>query len=444
MTNILFIAFEFPPFKSGGIYRSIAFTKYLPEFQINPIVLTLAESSYNDVYGKCSIDEDLKNNLSENTVIIEVGTDKPNNTRGYSKFISIYFNIHGNEVNYWKNNFYHEMKKAVEIYQPCAIFATVPPFSVLPLVTKIAKQLKLPLILDFRDAWSQWCLMPYGTIFHYWKTVLMERKYFKMADAIIATSLATISDFKKLHPKIQDSKFHYIPNGYDGVIHKWQPIDTKKEIYTIGYVGSFYYAPDGSSQMLKPWWKKRGHRMLQYVPHRQDWLYRSPYFFFRAMKQLNFEFPFLAKKIRIKFAGKKHGWVSDMIKEFALQDQVELMGELSHNESILFQENCDALLITSAKQHKGKDYSIAGKTFEYLQMQKPIIAFVCEGAQKDILLSTGTALLCDPDNTNEAVIQLHDLFTGKSELRPENNFIKSLSRIILTKKLAELIKQIGN
>ena len=109
-----------------------------------------------------------------------------------------------------------------------------------------------------------------------------------------------------------------------------------------------------------------------------------------------------------------------MIRKFGLEEQVDLIGELSHHDSLLFQQQCDALLITSAKQLGGRDYSIAGKTFEYLQMQKTIIAFVCEGAQKDLLEEAGTAMICDPDNTEEAVVQLHDL------LREEYSLVRDI------------------
>jgi glycosyltransferase involved in cell wall biosynthesis len=180
--------------------------------------------------------------------------------------------------------------------------------------------------------------------------------------------------------------------------------------------------------------------MLQYIPHRQDWLYRSPYFFFRAIKKLNNADPTLGSKIKIRFAGKVYSWMKDMISSFGLENQVELLGEISHDESLKFQAECDALLITSAKQLGGRDYSIAGKTFEYLQMQRPIIAFVCEGAQKDLLKNGGTALVCNPDSADESVERLTSLFCGRINLQPNSDFLQGLSRQVLTERLANIIR----
>jgi len=441
MTNILFIAFEFPPLNRGGVYRPLSFVKYLPQSGINPIVVTLDRNSYEQVFDVYSCDETLGEEVRDSATIVPVSAAKTKPLSGWKAFSSIYFSIHGNETKNWEGSFYEAVDRVIRQYAPRAIFATVPPFSVLRLAEKIAEKYKLPLILDFRDAWSQWRTVPYGTIFHYWKTLQMEGKYLRQADAIIATSGQTLDDFKKLHPRIPPAKFHYIPNGYNGALHPWQPIDGGKEEFTIGYVGSFYFTHEARAQMLRPWWRKKGHRMLQYIPHKQDWLYRSPYFFFKALQLLTRSNPSLGKKIRVKFAGKKAPWLSDMIASFGLEGQVTLIGEIPHRQSLLFQQECDALLITSAKQLGGRDYSIAGKTFEYLQMQRPVISFACEGAQKDLLRDAGTALLCDPDDTEGSARDLAELFEGRTHLRPDPEFLQTLSRQALTARLAELIKQ---
>ena len=206
---------------------------------------------------------------------------------------------------------------------------------------------------------------------------------------------------------------HYIPNGYDGVLGNWQPVDAGKQKITIGYVGSFYFSPEARIQMLKPWWKKRGHRMLQYIPQKQDWLYRSPYFFFKALQYIKKLDPVSAGRIQVKFVGKANPWLEEMIAEAGLEDQVHLCGVKPHSEALEFQKECDMLLITSAKRIGGKDYSIAGKTFEYIQAQKPILAFASPGAQKELLEQTGMALICDPDQTEDSALKMIRLMKGE-------------------------------
>ena len=442
----MFIAYEFPPLNYGGVHRSLAFVKYLKQFNINPIVITLSKESYPKVYETYLLDKDLGNDVLSSTEVIQIESKNINGLKRsrLQNFVDIYFNIMGNEANGWEEDFKKKIPDVVKRYQPMAVFVTLPPFSILKLAVWISKLFKLPLITDFRDAWSQWRVLPYGSYLHYLATLIAERKYFKYSDAIIATSNQTLSDFKRLHPRIDEKKFHLITNGFDDEISNWKIDLPKKDNYVIGYVGSFYYDKAATEMMLLPWWKKKIHRKLQYISQKQNWLYRSPYFFFKALRILFDTHPRYAKNLRVRFAGENPDWIYDMIKDFGLETNVELLGVLSHSDSINFQQTCDALLITSSKVIGGNDYSIAGKTFEYFKTKKPIIAFVCEGAQKEILEQSGTALICDPDDSENSATNLWELFEHKINLIPDNNFLTGLSRKKLTQKLSVVIHEIIN
>jgi hypothetical protein len=179
--------------------------------------------------------------------------------------------------------------------------------------------------------------------------------------------------------------------------------------------------------------------MLQYIPQRQDWLYRSPYFFFKTLQYIRGHYPDISEKIKVRFVGKTPSWLTEMIKESGLGGQIELLGEKSHQEALAFQKQCDLLLITSAKRIGGKDYSVAGKTFEYIQSQKPILAFVSNGAQKELLEKTGMALLCDPDEVRESAERIVRFLRGEKTLQPEIDYIDSLSRQRQTGELSKIL-----
>lgn len=445
MKNILFIAYEYPPLRIGGVFRPLAFTKYLKEYNINPIVITLNPESYPIVFDEYITDDDLGKDVISNTRIIHISSTPIASKTKKNKiknFIDIFFTVHGQEGKGWKKSVFQNMDAIIQEYSPVSMMVTVPPFSIMPLFIKISKLYNIPLLLDFRDAWSQWRVAPYATKFHYLLTLFYEKKYLKNADFIIATSEQTIKDFNQLHPTVSHKKFHYIPNGYDGELKQWQPISPLQKTYTIGYVGSFYYSSESRKLMLTPWWKKKGHRKLQYTPDVQDWLYRTPFFFFKAVKLLFDTYPEWKNKINIEFVGKTPVWLKELINEYSLQNNVTLKGEMSHQKALEFQQSVDALLLTSSKRMGKPDYSIAGKTFEYFQMQKPIIGFVCEGSQKDILLKSNMALICNPDDSFESAKQLLELFSGQIELKPDMTFLKTLHRRQLTKKMADIINSI--
>lgn len=442
MKKILFISYEFLPIKSGGVYRPLGFIKYLKEFNYEPIILTLDLTSLKKTNLIFNIDESLGADIISQNKILHIPTslyDKKSSR--VIDFLNIYFNPIGREAIGWKNNFNKYANEIIQKEKPELIFVTAPPFSVLLLAKELSKKHELPLVVDFRDAWSNWVVGPYASYFHYLNVFLAERKILKSANKIVVTSKQTIADFCKLHLAVSNSKFYYIPNGYDGELNTWvNELVDKKEI-VIGYVGSFYYSPNARESLLTPWYKKRGHKILQYTPSQQDWLYRSPFYFFKTLSQLFILHPVLKDKVKVKFAGRKPEWLQNMVKEFNLEKIVEFLGVLPHAESIKFQRKVDMVLITSSKVIDGLDYSIAGKTYEYFQNQKPILAFVCEGAQKEILEESGMAIICDPDNIEKSSEILFNALAGKVKLNPNISFLNGLNKRKLTGKLVEVFDE---
>ena len=190
-----------------------------------------------------------------------------------------------------------------------------------------------------------------------------------------------VRDLQHAHPGVDAAKFHIVPNGWDEaestpLVHApRQPDGT----FIIGHAGRFYYSPEKRAAVMEPWWRKSPAHWLQYTPRREDWLYRSPYFFFRAVRRLLDWRPELEGRLRLKFAGDVEDWFAAQVAEFRLQAVVEHVGRLSHEACLAFEARCDALLVTSVKVPASRDYCIAGKTFEYLTMGRPILGIVTAG-----------------------------------------------------------------
>ncbi|MGC1632148.1 MAG: glycosyltransferase, partial [Gelidibacter sp.] len=367
MINILYIAYQFPPLNIGGSARPARFVKHLRKYGVNPTVVTLDPENYSDVYSNAKSDSNLLEGYDLDFDIIKVPSKnllrRQNNK--VSNFIDVFFNKYkGNEHKYWAANYHAVVDQWLSHNTVEAIIVTAPPFNILPLAVETSKKHGIPLIVDMRDHWTLWVMAPFSSYYKYIASKLAENKVFKHATKIIATSTVTQEDFIKFHPNVDPRKFKYIPNGFETpILYKNIVYKPSKEL-TIGYVGSFYYSPESREQIMTPWYQKKAHRKLQYVPRKEDWLYRSPYFLFKSLQALFKKHSEFKNIIRVKFAGNKEDWFNEMVKEFDLQDTVEHIGWVSQTESLEFQKSCDFLLATSAKVIGGRDYSIAGKTFE--------------------------------------------------------------------------------
>lgn len=439
---ILFIAFEFPPVNSGGSHRPYKLVNALKTKGLNPVVLTVDADTLID---GTKLDNRLLAKVDTSIPVLRVKLRRINASdrllqNGYGFIPDISWRR-------WKSSVLSELPNIIEKYKPKAIYLTYPPFSLNELAIWLKKNYsQLPLITDMRDAWSCWVISPYASILHFKSILKQERRLLELSECIIATSRQTIRDLQELHPVIPSSKFEYIPNGFDdfGSVEGNHFVKQANKL-KIGYVGSFYYNPKTQLLLEKPWYKKKPYQWFQYIPRFEDWRYRSPLFLFRLLYQFKNKYPDLYYKIQLEFAGQKPDWFDRMSDENGVADIVKHVGPLSQEQSIKFQASCDWLLLTSAKVPDGRDYSIAGKTFEYLSLRKPILGLVCEGAQKELLQKSGMAAIIDPDSLDYGIEVLKRIVEGEHSLQPNTEFISEFRMEYLSKKFVETIKRIvGN
>jgi hypothetical protein len=315
-----------------------------------------------------------------------------------------------------------------------------------PLAVELARRSRLPLIVDFRDAWSQWCYTSKTTWLHYRFQLRAERACLEYARAVVGVTGQLIRDLQAVHPKVAREKFHVIPNGYDAALAATAGrCGAARDLgpFVIGYVGRFYYSPATRDSVMEPWWRRRPHRWLHYSPRREDWLYRSPFFFFQALKRMLDNRPELRSLLKVRFVGDSPEWLLRQVEQFCLQDVVEYLGYLPHRACLEFEAGCDALLLTSAKVIGGRDYAIAGKTFEYVTTGRPIIAFVTEGEQQDFLRESGMSLICDADDPASSAKTLEEMVVGRFSPVPNLPFLRRFHRRETSRQMAVLLNKVA-
>jgi Glycosyltransferase Family 4 len=442
--NVLFIAFEFPPILTTGSIRPFKFAKYLKKYGITPIILCCDVNGAKRAFPNVKEDNNFLNELPQGTTIIRIPLKDISYLQNnlFHKIIYHYFTFEDGLGRNWKENVFNILPKVLKEYDPQLIYCTAPPFSIASLAKGISKKTQLPLVLDMRDHWLLWGTSAYISRIHYYFTWLKEKNAFKQASKIISVTKEVIDDFKQAHPEIAASKFHVIPNGFEDGEIDFTPIPLiPEQKIKIGYMGEFYYDPKAHDTIFKPWYKKKIHRMLQYYPRIEDYKYRSPYYFFKAIRALIDKYPQYKDRIEFHYIGNKYQWLTDMIKEFNLQANCVLYGKVNYSESIkIAKQNFNFSLSTSVKITNGKDYALASKTFDYLVLGKPILGFVTEGSQKTFLENCGIAYIFDPDQEEQNAEKLDQLFGSRSILNYNKEYINSFTREKNAQKLVEIFK----
>lgn len=442
--NVLVIALEFPPVNTTGNFRAARFVSNLPRFGINPVVLTLTEDAASKAFGR-PIHNELLNAIPEGTAIHRYPIQAVAEKEGKLKsFLRIYFRItEGLGKKFW-DSIQADLPAIIEKHDIKAVYVTCPPFGVGEVGYKISRQFKLPLIVDMRDAWAYWTTNPHNTYLHFLLKLRSERKWFTQASFVIAATPELGNVFKKAHPGVSPEKFITIFNGADK-LHELGAIDWApgQQQIRIGYVGNFYYSPKDRAMMFRKWHQKPVHKWLEYRPTKEDWLYRSPYFFFKTVNALKKNAPDLFSRIRIEFMGDKPSWLEEMVNEFDLADKVIFHGFVGKDKMKEIQSGLDALLTTSEKVVGDRHYCLPSKLFDYLKTSKPILAFVTPGDQEDFLRKAGTAILFNPDDAEKSAEKLVAVLNSKTRLEPDTNFLRQFDGQQLTGELARLLKQLS-
>lgn len=430
--KIALIAHDFPPYNVGGSQRPYLMAKALATAGFNVVVFTLFEKHYSK--EKLNFEYEFKkfNNIKIIRTDIKI---KDKKKRKESHYLNLVDDIGGRWFAYLTSAI--ESEHAIEKFN--LFLVTSPPFSVAKIALKLSKNFNLPFIFDMRDAWSQWILAPYASYFHYWLTKRLERRVLKKAKFVLHVSNQQLNDLKGIHKNVDFSKFLYVPNCF--VDFKSTSSDQNGEKLRIVYTGSFYYNPYSQSLQNLPWYKKKWYQWLQYLPRKEDWSYRSPIYFFKILNEIRNKDNNFLKNIEVVFAGDKPDWFDYEVQKMNLECCIKHLGFISKKEIEELLHTADYLLITSSKVVGGREYSAAGKTFEYMSFLKPLIGVVCEGEQKDLLSKMGSAIILNPDNVAESAEKLTGNLKITTPLKPNLDFY---SNFRFPNNFNPLIKELKN
>lgn len=422
--KLLIITYYWPPAGGPGVQRWLKFVKYLPDFNVQPIVYIPENPTYP------IIDNGLQSEVSEKAIILKNKITEPygfasffgkNKTKKISSGIIpnqkkqsflektllwVRGNIFIPDARFlWVKPSVKYLKKYIEENQIDTIVTSGPPHSLHLIGLQLKKELNVKWFADFRDPW---------TTIGYHKALklsssaekkhkALEKEVLTTADTIIVTSKTTKTEFQA----ITSQPIEVITNGYDVEKVTKQPLDEK---FTLAHIGSFLSE-------------------------------RNPRILWKVLKELIKENPDFRRDFQLKLIGAVSQEVLDTISEFRLNDFVLNLGYVSHQEAVEHQRKSQVLLLIEINSEDTKSI-IPGKLFEYMVSERPIIALGPEGSDfAEIITSTNTGVFFMYDELE----QLKELLLKYYNLYKEQNLkvhavgLQQFSRKSLTEKLSKLI-----
>ena len=373
--KLLIITYYWPPAGGPGVQRWLKFVKYLPEFNIQPIAYIPENPTYPIV------DEGLQSEVSEKAIILKnkifepyglatfLGKNKTkkissgiiSNQKKQSVLEKTLLWVRGNlfipDARFlWVKPSVKYLKKYIVENNIDTIVTSGPPHSLHLIGLQLKKELNLKWFADFRDPWTTigyhkaMKLSSYANKKH----KALEKLVLTSADTIIVTSKTTKTEFQAITSK----PIEVITNGYDVEKIEKQTLDEK---FTLAHIGSFLSE-------------------------------RNPRILWQALQELVIENTDFKNDFRLKLIGATSQEVLDTIASFQLDEYIQNLGYVSHQEAVAHQRKSQVLLLIEINSTATKSI-IPGKLFEYMVSERPIIAIGPEGSDfAEIITTTNTGV----------------------------------------------------
>ena len=421
MKQLLVVSYYFPPMGLGGTQRIAKFVKYLPQFGWQPTVLTVKpiaywawdESLQADVQGaeivRCeSLDpQRLMARFGKHTLSAAPSREQKTSLVAFLNNKLLPYVLQPDSKMLWKPFALRAAKQMLRHRTYDALLTTSPPHSVHVVGRGIKKHSQLKWVADFRDSWAGSHVVQEPTSWHYKRNVAKQNQVVQEADAVISASIGIHESL--LSENVDRDKFHIITNGFDP--QEVRPIRSKHREFTLCYSGTINK-------------------------------FASPIPFLDALILLREQAAPLYETLRVQFVGLDTlGDFKEWVRERKLLEKIEILGHLTHAESVKYVNRADGLLLIAKARET--DTFIPGKTFEYIGAQKPIFSVSSSKYTNELLADYALAITADSQEPQLIFNKLTEfLQTDWNCINNDSDFVQQFNRIHQTRQLAEILNHL--
>jgi glycosyltransferase involved in cell wall biosynthesis len=429
MKKVLIITYYWPPSGGGGVMRWLKMSKFLPELGWQPVIFT-PENPDPSV-----IDESLLQEIHPETIEIKTPIWEPydlyrklTGKKSGSKFKAGYISeasegswksrlsvfIRGNFLIpdpriFWVAPSIDFLTKYLNENPVDLIVSTGPPHSMHLISLGLKKKFDIPWFADFRDPWTD------IDFYHKLKlTRLADRKHRQLEKKVLSAAdhVVTVSPGCAVGlEKIGNRKIEVITNGYDPSDYEFEKPAPDKT-FTISHFGAF----------------------------NKD---RNPATLWLAMNELATENQDFKNLLRINLYGQTDVSVINDIQKNNLTDNLVIIEHLPHQKGLVKLSKSQVLLLplNNAPNIKG---ILTGKMFEYIALQRPILALGPTDADfAEILRETNSGVSLNFDDLHgiKNVLQNYFKLFKENKLMVESGAYEKYSRKNLAKQFVNLIQK---
>jgi glycosyltransferase involved in cell wall biosynthesis len=445
--GVLLISYHFPPCTSIGMQRTLRFARHLPLFGWRPVILTVRE---HDFIGD-PVEKDWQHRVPTAVPVCRARVLRPLETalrlRGLWQRVrmqsasmppaqhSTLPDGAGSAPQSWVQRWVDPWFTTPDAHigwLPFAVwrglrvlwaehidmlYSSGPPYTSHLIGLGLKWLTRRSWVVDFRDPWSRrpWDTDTVRQGVRYRIQVWLERLVVCHADAVISNTERMGQDFRERYAWLPAEKFLVITNGYDVEnFHDLPSTDGPPcDVFTLTHAGALYGRRDP-----RP--------LIQAIALLRDRGIITPGTF------------------RLQLVGKlAAAWqVASLLASLNLTEYVALIPPVPHAESLTYLRRSHVLILLQPDA----PLQVPGKLFEYIYLQKPILALAGAGSTADLVQQHGLGKVVAPENCAEIAAAVGAMYQAfqQGQLGTQGNAaaLHCFHGQALTKRLADVFSTV--
>jgi len=385
--RILVVSYAFPPLAEVGSIRIAQLCRYLPDYGIKPVVLTVQEKFYQTIDPTRTLDGSMRvvrtpmmstpldwygsmKRLFKSSVRardfdtnISQSTDRQVRSRMRQHILALLQIPDRDWGWYWP-----AIRRAEQVLRSegaDALFSSGPPWTSHLVARHLKKKFGLPWLADFRDPWASLDPAPPGPRWRHRLMEHLEGNCIRTADLVLCNTDRMRQAFQRRYSALNTAKFRTLTNGFEDLpAPRIVPAHPKRLLLHLGSI---------------------------YANRRIDT-------FLKALAGLACSGRLSAESFRVIFQGDINAShlaeATKIVPDLLKSKCVEFRPRVNWEEAWQLLWQSDLLLLFQGTH----ELQVPAKFYEYLQTGIPILAVTEEGALTDILQATESGIWAKSDD----------------------------------------------
>ena len=324
---------------------------------------------------------------------------------------------------FWVLPAYRKALELIRKEKPDLILVFMMPYSTGLVGLLLKRKTGLPVVFNLNDSPTCTDMNPsFPTWFHFKLAHWLENRFAKRSEAIIYVSGRNMERVRMRQKEKDRHKFHLIRRGAR-MLHRngTQPApEVFNIVYTGGMSGWYHFLQNEKKkslpQRLFQAWERLGRYELVRLDHRSH----SPVYIGKAIQHILEKHPEWKGLIQISVYGNRYPQhvVDQVLRKFDLHEIISVHPPVQHD--VVRKHTLEADLLFMALPERGDKSPggrISAKTYEYLMTDRPILAAIPDGENKEFLNDKPGVHIVDPKGVEAMATVIEGLIQQKHDGR---------------------------